>query len=63
MSWHSELTPPPLTLGNLARDLVEAWGMYAEANLPLADRLSFLALRATQRIAYGLGWRRGQARG
>lgn len=62
MSWHSELTPPPLTLGNLARDLVEAWAVYAKADLPLADRLMFLSLRATQRVAYGLGWRDGQRR-
>ena len=60
MSWHSELVPPPLTLGNLMRDLVEAWGMYARARLPLANRLTFLGLRATQRVAYGLGWREGR---
>lgn len=63
MSWHSELTPPPLTLGSLVNDLVEAWRVYARAGLPLTDRLAFLTLRATQRVAYGLGWRKGKTRG
>lgn len=60
MSWHSELAPPALTPGNLARDLIDAWGQYARAELPMRERVVFVALRATQRVAYGCGWSEGR---
>ena len=63
MSWHNELVPPPLTLRALSEDMVEAWGLYARARLPLRERLLFLVLRGTQRVAYGIGWRDGRRAG
>jgi class 3 adenylate cyclase len=62
MSWLDELAPPPLTPGALVADLRDAWRMYADAQLPLVDRLVFLQLRAGQRIAYGIGWNAGRRR-
>ncbi len=60
MSWHSELAPPTLTPSNLARDLIDAWGQYTRAGLTFRERVMFVVLRATQRVAYGFGWSAGR---
>ena len=62
LSWIDELSPMPPTPRALAGDLLECWGEYRAEGLPRRTRLVFCGLRASQRIAYWLGWQAG-ARG
>jgi len=50
------LRPPPLTIGNLARDLVRHIEVYGRNRLGLGTALAFSVLRLLQHLAYNRGW-------
>lgn len=59
MSWANELVPPRLSLRAISADLLADWRIYQRERVPFRDRLVFLFLRVSQRIAYNLGWNNG----
>lgn len=58
-----DLVPPKLTPSNVIRELSRTLREYEHRAVSRSDRVSFLALKLTQRVAYNYGWSQGEQKG
>ena len=59
LSWLYELTPLPLTISSIGKELRETWQMCEYYEVGFIEKLFFIALRLLQHFAYLKGWKDG----
>jgi hypothetical protein len=59
LSWIHELAPMVPTPAAIAKDVRACWVDYRSKGLGRRTSIAFCTLRATQRIAYWVGWTAG----
>lgn len=60
LSWLHELTPLPLTISSIEKELSETWQMCEDYEVHPIEKLFFMALRLLQHFAYAKGWKDGK---